>query len=1017
MKTKYFIHLSLKSKLMLLFSSLLLLVSAFIFIYIPAKREAFSVKSIEEKAQVIGLMTSYSISPAIVFEDTKAVEESFDNAKQNKELLYLIVVKGDGQIFKSYNLNKAIDVNYKKICVDFDLSVVKTEIPIYHQSNNIGSLFIGLSLNDVKKEIIETRITIGIISIIVFLFGLAAVIGISTFLTKPLYNFIGTIKEISSGDLGKRVMISTRDEIGLLANSFNEMLLKLQLAYEELGNLNKSLEDRVIERTRELKLSQERYKTLYENTPVMLHSIDNQGRLISVSEFWLSNTGYAREDVIGKKSVDFLTEASREYDERVVSPDFFKYGYCKDVSLQMVKKNGEIIDILLSATSEKDNEGNVLRSLTVLVDITEKKKAEEKLRESEERFRSLYENATIGIYRTTPDGKIEMANPALVNMLGHSSFEELSSRDLEKEGFNLLYDRKSFIEQIEKNGKIIGLESAWTSKDGTVVYIRESAKAIRDSNGKTLYYEGTVEDITEHKRAEEEITFLANALKSVNECVSITDLEDKILFVNESFLKTYGYDENELNGKHISIIRLLNSEQTLVKEILPATKHGGWKGELWNKRKDGSEFQIYLSTTIINDKHGKLVGLIGVATDITKRKLAEETLKKSEESYRFIVESTNAVIYHLKYSTMKYDYINPAIERLTGYSPEEINEIGFKNIILKINRYHVENVNIDLFVANREQGKTSEWQADYQVRTKDGRLIWLSDHSYPWLDETGNLIGGIGILEDITERKRAEEVLRESEDKFRSLVENISDVFYVSDQQGKFLYCSPNFFTISGYSPQDIYGNSFIRVIAPIDRRQVVDYYLEQTAKGSLDLMIEFRFIQKDGSIIWVEQNTRIVRDSNGKMVQFRNVARNITERKRAEKELIEAKEKAESANKLKDAFINNMSHEIRTPLNGILGLSSLIKENYARYVEKEDDCLFTGIDNSAQRIIRTVDMILNYSRLQTGEFAVITKEIDIFEICERIIKRNKKTAETKNLELILDNRCRETKITGDEYT
>ncbi|OYW04628.1 MAG: hypothetical protein B7X11_02715, partial [Acidobacteria bacterium 37-65-4] len=104
---------------------------------------------------------------------------------------------------------------------------------------------------------------------------------------------------------------------------------------------------------------------------------------------------------------------------------------------------------------------------------------------------------------------------------------------------------------------------------------------------------------------------LANALKSINECVSITDMEDKIIFANESFLKTYGYDENELIGKHMSIVRSLNNSPRSVGEILPSTLRGGWQGELLNKRKDGSEFPIYLSTTIINDKESKPLGLIG----------------------------------------------------------------------------------------------------------------------------------------------------------------------------------------------------------------------------------------------------------------------------------------------------------------------------------------------------------------------------------------------------------------------
>lgn len=131
--------------------------------------------------------------------------------------------------------------------------------------------------------------------------------------------------------------------------------------------------------------------------------------------------------------------------------------------------------------------------------------SQQKLRESEEQFRAIYENTAIGLYRTTPDGKILLANPALVSMLGYWFFEELAERNLEAEGFEPDYPRSRFRELIERDDEIIGLESAWKRQDGSTVFVRESARAIRDAEGNTLHYEGTVEDITERKNAEEEL--------------------------------------------------------------------------------------------------------------------------------------------------------------------------------------------------------------------------------------------------------------------------------------------------------------------------------------------------------------------------------------------------------------------------------------------------------------------------------------------------------------------------------
>ena len=149
-------------------------------------------------------------------------------------------------------------------------------------------------------------------------------------------------------------------------------------------------------------------------------------------------------------------------------------------------------------------------------DITERKQIEDALRESEERFRGIFENATVGLYRTTPDGRILMANPALVHMLGYSSFEELAQRNLEESGYETEYPRSAFKERVESEGQVIGLESVWVKQDGATLFVRESAKAICDEAGNTLCYEGTVEDITDRKRAEEETRQRNRELAALN---------------------------------------------------------------------------------------------------------------------------------------------------------------------------------------------------------------------------------------------------------------------------------------------------------------------------------------------------------------------------------------------------------------------------------------------------------------------------------------------------------------------
>ncbi len=170
-----------------------------------------------------------------------------------------------------------------------------------------------------------------------------------------------------------------------------------------------------------------------------------------------------------------------------------------------------------------DDKGEILSMIGTIQDITDRKNAEEALRLSEERFRTVFENVSIGIYRTTPDGRILLVNPALCHMLGYDLFEELAKRNLEEDGFNPEYSRSQFRQRMEKEGQVVGLESYWKTRDGKEISVRESARVIHAD--KEIYYEGTAEDITESKLAQLRLAQQTEELRRQNE--ELTRLNDQ----------------------------------------------------------------------------------------------------------------------------------------------------------------------------------------------------------------------------------------------------------------------------------------------------------------------------------------------------------------------------------------------------------------------------------------------------------------------------------------------------------
>jgi PAS domain S-box-containing protein len=263
-----------------------------------------------------------------------------------------------------------------------------------------------------------------------------------------------------------------------------------------------------------------------------------------VNEAAIRLLGYEKKELIGKPVDIIIEEEAPGVSCKILIGELIKKGLGQNIEKTYRSKDGKRIPMVCSGSIMRDKDENIQGIVIIAKDITERKKMEEELgrhranleeliqersteleesmrklrkenaerkrvenslRESEERFRSLYENSTIGLYRTTPDGRILLANPTTVRMLGYNTFEELAQRNLEKSGFEPSYSRAEFHKRLERDGEVIGLESAWLKKDGSTIYVRESARAIYDKNGKILYYDGTFEDITERKLAEEQI--------------------------------------------------------------------------------------------------------------------------------------------------------------------------------------------------------------------------------------------------------------------------------------------------------------------------------------------------------------------------------------------------------------------------------------------------------------------------------------------------------------------------------
>jgi two-component system, cell cycle sensor histidine kinase and response regulator CckA len=275
------------------------------------------------------------------------------------------------------------------------------------------------------------------------------------------------------------------------------------------------------------------------------------------------------------------------------------------------------------------------------------------------------------------------------------------------------------------------------------------------------------------------------------------------------------------------------------------------------------------------------------------RRAAERALRESEERFRFMVEHSGDVLYRLRFGNMAYDYMSPGIERLTGYSLEEINELGFTSLVLSITGPAASHVVRQELLMERQAGKSYEFWADYRIQTKSGELRWVADHSLPWRDDSGEVIGSIGILSDITRRKDAEEALKVSEARVRIILDSALDAVIGMDQSGVVTYWNPRAESIFGWPRPLAVGRTVAELIIPERQREAHVQGLKRflgTGEGPLlERRLELTAVRADGSEFPVELVVTAVRRSD--TWSFHAFAADISERKRAEEAMRRSEE------------------------------------------------------------------------------------------------------------------------------
>jgi two-component system cell cycle sensor histidine kinase/response regulator CckA len=513
------------------------------------------------------------------------------------------------------------------------------------------------------------------------------------------------------------------------------------------------------------------------------------------------------------------------------------------------------------------------------------------VRQAEEKYRSIFDNAVEGIFQSTPEGRFITVNPSLARILGYDSPEEVIET-ITDIAHQLYVDPESRAEAArlqEEQGILRDFEFEAYRKDGEKIWLSANRRTLLNEFGTELYREGTLEDITERKRIEEALRKSEDRYRDIvehsHDLICTHDLEGQILSVNQTAAKALGYERDTLLGLNIREALLAEFSDEFDDYIAELRKEGIAHGLMAVQTRAG-EKRVWEYTNTLRTEGVAVPIVRGMAHDVTEQRRAEAELRKSEAQYRRLLDTTYEGVMVFD-AEMQITYVNHRLAEMLGVSATEMIGNSALSFVTNSSRGDVEQ-------QWQHRAKGIKAQYDLRLRRKDGSDLWVIVCATPIVGEHGGFIGSLSMLTDITERKQGEVLLRESEEKYRSIVETANEGIWLVDNEACTSFVNQQMAAMLGYTVAEMLGRPAFDFIFPADAA-FVEQKIAQRQQGTSDTN-EFRLRRKDGSAIVTLYNASPTKNQAGEVVGSLSMVIDITERKRAEEALRESEARFQSA-------------------------------------------------------------------------------------------------------------------------
>jgi PAS domain S-box-containing protein len=606
---------------------------------------------------------------------------------------------------------------------------------------------------------------------------------------------------------------------------------------------------------------------------------------------------------------------------------------------------------------------------------------------------SIVEQSEDAIIGCTQDAIIVSWNRGAEKLFGYGSQEIIGKNLAVLATDEAAPSLKTAVERMKRGKAIFPFDGSGMTKDGRCIEISCSASPVKDSEGKLMGIAAIVRDISERKRADEARALVAAVVKFSEEGILAVSLDKKVLSWNRGAEAIYGFSAEEILGKPVfsTIIPVERQEeyQKFFSRVLAGETLVRFESE--RRRGDGQQVDVALTYCPVKNQRGEVIGVSAIVRDITQAKATRQALHEANENYRALINNIPDVIWMID-SNSQMKFLSPNAEKIFGLSLAECYARGAAILFDFIHPDEAQQVR-RMFQLFFEESRP--FDMEFRIRRKDGEWRWVHNRAIQTFEKNG-LRYASGLITDITQRKAAEESLRDSEQRYRLLFErNLAGVFRCS-QVGSFLDCNDAGAKILGYdSGEDLVGRSVMDVFFDLADKDASDQRMAQYGTASSQ---ELSLRRKDGSSVWVMANTTMIPGATG--TEIEGTFLDITLLKQAEEQMRLAKEAAESANRAKSEFLANMSHEIRTPMNGVIGMIDLALDT--DLTPEQRDYLAT-VKSSAGALLEIINDILDFSKIEARKLELERVPFSVREVVKGTAKEFSVQARNKQLSLQSD--------------